>query len=143
MFNDYIFSIGYYLILQPDGDLQDLFPTFNHFAADDDGSSDSNIAGAFKRKWNILFDIIQGYLFADNEEINSIDRNIDLFCLAGVAQNLAAHGAKKLGIQTMGDIMTMTIQDISMRGGWALKSFNTFFTIRLARTFLVLGRAKL
>ena len=32
-----------------------------------------------------------------------------------------------MGIQTLGNLLTISIQDISMRGGWALKSFNTFF----------------
>ena len=41
--------------------------------------------------------------------------------------NVQAHGAKKLGIQTLGNLLTINIQDISMRGGWALKAFNTFF----------------
>ena len=40
---------------------------------------------------------------------------------------IRAHGCKKLGIQTLGNLLTISIQDISMRGGWALKSFNTFF----------------
>ena len=180
LFEDYIFSIGCYLTLQPDGTHVDLFPGFKNFALDDEGKSDSNIAGVFKRKWKQLFDIIESYLVFTNHHIgfnnvkqlfpftlkgtsnirirlslivqckilktrkqlfdiiksymmvgedekNKIERQIDLFCLAEVAASLAAHGAKKLGIQTMGDIMSMTIQDISMRGGWALKSFNTFF----------------
>ena len=127
LFHDYIFTLGYYLALQPDGDLTDVFPGFKPFALDDEGKSDSKIADAFKRKWKLLFDIIQKYLYTDPNEADTVNRNIDLFCLSGVAASLAAHGAKKLGIQTMGDIMSMTIQDISMRGGWALKSFNTFF----------------
>ena len=127
LFEDYIFSMGYYLTLQPDGTLEDLFPGFKKFALDDEGKSDSNIAGAFKRKWKQLFDIIKSYMMVGEDERNQIEGQIDLFCLAEVAASLAAHGAKKLGIQTMGDIMSMTIQDISMRGGWALKSFNTFF----------------
>ena len=32
-----------------------------------------------------------------------------------------------MGIQQLGDMLTATFQDISMRGGWALKTFNTFF----------------
>ena len=66
-----------------------------------------------------------------------------MFCLAEIAASLAAHGAKKLGIQTMGDLMSMTIQDISMRGGWTLKSFNTFLTIGLGHLPLVSDQVKL
>ena len=62
--------------------------------------------------------MIQTYLPQDGEEnANNLASSINLFCLSDVAKNLAAHGAKKLGIQTMGDMMNMTIQDISMRGG--------------------------
>ena len=109
LFEDYIFSMGYYLTLQPDGTLEDLFPGFKKFALDDEGKSDSNVAGAFKRKWKQLFDIIKSYMMVGEDERNKIEKHIDLFCLAEVAASLAAHGAKKLGIQIMGHIMIMTI----------------------------------
>ena len=137
LFHDYIFTLGYYLALHPDGNIKDVFPGFKQFALDDEGNSDYNITAAFKRKWKLLFDIILKCLYTDPNEADTVNRNIGLFCLSGVAADLAAHGAKKLGIQNMGDIMSMTIQDISMRGGWALKSFNTFLTIGLARILLV------
>jgi len=115
-------------VLQTNGVEKNVFPTYRDFALDDKGSSDSQIAAAFKRKWKALFEMIQTYLPEDGEEnANNLASSINLFCLSDVAKNLAAHGAKKLGIQTMGDMMSMSIQDISMRGGWALKSFNTFF----------------
>ena len=38
-----------------------------------------------------------------------------------------AHGAKKLGIQTLGELLSILIQDVSVRGGWTLKYFNAFF----------------
>ena len=44
-----------------------------------------------------------------------------------MSPDVKAHGPKKLGVQTLGDLLTITIQDISMRAGWVLKSFNTFF----------------
>ena len=44
-----------------------------------------------------------------------------------IAPDVKAREPKKLGVQTLGDLLTMTIQDISMRAGWVLKSFNTFF----------------
>ena len=43
------------------------------------------------------------------------------FCLKGVTSELKAHGDKKLGIVELGDLLTITIKDTSMRGGWALK----------------------
>ena len=40
---------------------------------------------------------------------------------------IVAHGAKKFGLQKLGDSLSINVQDFSMRGGWALKSCNTFF----------------
>ena len=79
LFEDYIFSIGYYLTLQPDGTHVDLFPGFKNFALDDEGKSDSNIAGAFKRKWKQLFDIIKSYMMVGEDETNKIQGRIDFF----------------------------------------------------------------
>ena len=49
------------------------------------------------------------------------------FCIHEISKKIGAHGANKYGIQKLGDLLTTSVQDISMRGGWALKSFNTFF----------------
>ena len=43
-------------------------------------------------------------------------------------RDLKAHIVKKLCIQILGDLLTLSISDISMRGGWVLKLFNTFLT---------------
>ena len=59
-----------------------------------------------------------------------------------MAPDVKAHGPKKLGVQTLGDLLTITIQDISMRAGWVLKSFNTFLTIGLGHYLLVCVQVK-
>ena len=61
--------------------------------------------------------------------MNEVESSIDEFHIKhlNTSDGFNAHIAKKIGIQTLGDQLTISIQDISMRGGWALKSFNTFF----------------
>ena len=44
-----------------------------------------------------------------------------------MVSNVKAYRPPKIGVQTLGDLLTITIQDICMRTGWVLKSFNTFF----------------
>ena len=81
----------------------------------------------FTRAFKIILDLSVHY--CDKETVVEIESSIDEFCIKHLSMKdgLNAHGAKKLGIQTLGDLLTISIQDISMRGGWALKSFNTFF----------------
>ena len=47
MFNDYTFTMAYYLALQGDGSLVNIFPTFEAFCLDDSEKSDSKMTGAF------------------------------------------------------------------------------------------------
>ena len=65
--------------------------------------------------------------YCEDKDALELRESINEFLLDGISSALGSHGAKKFGIQKMGDMMSLTIQDISMRGGWALKSFNTFF----------------
>ena len=128
IFQDYIWTIGYYLILQVDGSHDMLFPSFyNHVIDGKDGKSDSQISQAFTRCFKLIREISKHY--CNDETLVDVDESIDEFCIEHLQnkENLKAHGCKKLGIQTLGDLLTISIQDISMRGGWALKSFNTFF----------------
>ena len=41
LFDDYIFSIGYYLTLQSDGESSDMFPSFKDSVIDGDSKSNS------------------------------------------------------------------------------------------------------
>ena len=127
LFHDYMWSIGYYLTLQPQSH-QFMFPSFYDQVIDSNGKKfDSHIAQEFSRCLKIIIEISKQYCSDEvqNELQESIkDVNIDELQHKG---NLKAHGCKKLGIQTLGDLLTISIQDISMRGGWELKSFNIFF----------------
>ena len=128
LFHDYLWSMGYYLALQQDGTNEYLFPSFYDKVIDmDTDKSDSHVSQAFTRCFKVIREISEHY--CSDEILGSMDESIQEFQLKVLKDktNLMAHGCKKLGIQTLGDLLTISIQDISMRGGWALKSFNTFF----------------
>lgn len=128
LFNDYIWTIGYYLTLQMNGNLEEMFPTFLKSIINVNDESDSKVSAVFTRAFKLIHDISSTYII-DEEEQNDIQNSISEFFIDDLHENpgLKAHGAKKLGVQTLGDLLTVNITDISMRGGWALKSFNTFF----------------
>ena len=121
-----MFSLGYYLVLQSDGSLEEMFPSFNDSVIDSNKDADSKIAQTFSRAYELLYHITQSYK-VDAEERKTVNDSISQYCLDNMAPDVKAHGPKKLGVQTLGDLLTITIQDISMRAGWVLKSFNTFF----------------
>ena len=79
LFEDYIFSTGYYLVMQPNGEYDAMFPTFRPFATDEEEKSDFNVAAAFKRKWKQLFDIIEEYRMIDKKK-RQITSMITLIC---------------------------------------------------------------
>ena len=114
--------------MQENGNLEVLFPGFINSVIDVNDESDSKIAQVFDRTFKIIYELSKHY-FVDEEELNEIKNSIDEFCIGelGSKPSLKAHSGKKLGINTLGNLLTINIQDISMRGGWALKSFNTFF----------------
>ena len=128
LFNDYPWTMAYYLVLQPDGALEYLFPTFYDSVVNVADEADSKVAQVFTRCFKLIHDISQKYV-VDKDEVVKIKKSIEEFCIDEIHGNpgLKAHGCKKLGIQTLGDLLTVSITDILMRGGWALKSFNTFF----------------
>ena len=63
----------------------------------------------------------------NGDKLVQMEESINRFCLKDFTSKLKAYGSKKLGIQKLGDLLTITIEDISMRGGWSLKTLNTFF----------------
>ena len=67
LFDDYIFSLGYYLALQHDGDENNMFPSFKGTVLDKDDKSDSHIPNASKRAWALLYTISQTYVVDDDE----------------------------------------------------------------------------
>ena len=128
LFQDYLWSIAYYLILQPDGGIEYMFPSFYDHVVDPNSKKyDSQIAQAFSRCLKVIIEISKKYCSEDVQI--QIKESMDEFSIENLQGkgNLKAHGCKKLGIQTLGDLLTISIQDISMQGGWELKSFNTFF----------------
>ena len=113
-------------MLQPDGDHDCVYPSFIKSILNNENDSDSKIALAFKRAYDLIYHITEEYKVDSNEKAVLKD-SVSQYCLDGMSENLRAHGAKKLGVQRLGDLLNITIQDISMRAGWVLKSFNTFF----------------
>ena len=125
---DYIWSLGYYLVLQNDGSKQNLFPSFyDHVINVSNDKNESKIARAFTRTFKVIHDLAKKY--CESSTVVRIEESMEDLGIKKISTkcNIRAHGCKKLGIQTLGNLLTITIQDISMRGGWALKSFNTFF----------------
>ena len=128
LFEDYPWTLGYYLTLQSNQAEEFIFPTFEEAVVDVNDQSDSQVSQVFSRAYQLLHSICEAY-YVDPEEENLIKASLDDFFINDMKEkdNVQAHGAKKLGIQTLGNLLTINIQDISMRGGWALKAFNTFF----------------
>ena len=127
-FDDYIFSIGYYLTLQDNGQNHNMFPSYKDSVQDGDAQSNSRVSSSFERAWAAIYATAQEYL-EDIEELGSILEAMNTFSVNEISQKLVAHGAQKYGIQKLGDLLTCSVQDISMRGGWALKTSNTFFCL--------------
>ena len=128
LFEDYPWTLGYYLTLQSNQAEEFIFPTFEEAVVDVNDQSDSQVSQVFARAYQLLHSVCEAY-YVDPEEENLIKASLDEFFINDMKEkdNVQAHGAKKLGIQTLGNLLTINIQDISMRGGWALKAFNTFF----------------
>ena len=118
LFDDYIFSIGYYLTLQSDGESSDMFPSFKDSVIDGDSKSNSRVAISFEKAWAGIYATAKEYL-DDVEELGAILEGLNAFSMQEISEKLVAHGAKKYGIQKLGDLLTTSVQDISMRGGWA------------------------
>ena len=110
LFQDYIWTLGYYFTLQVDGTLEDLFPSFCHHVVDTKtGKSDSQISLAFSRCFKLIREISERY--CDKETVLEINESIDEFYINHLKgqENLKAHGCKKLGIQTLGDLLTISL----------------------------------
>ena len=128
LFEDYPWTIGYYLTLQNNTEHEYLFPSFEEHIVDANDEADSKVSQVFTRCYKLIHEISERYIM-DKDELVQIEKSLDEFFIDELHLNpkVKQHGAKKLGIQTLGDLLTISIQDISMRGGWALKAFNTFF----------------
>ena len=128
LFEDYPWTLGYYLTLQSNKEEEFLLPTFEEAIVDVNEQADSQVSQMFSRAYQMLHTICAAYQ-VDPEERNIIKSSLEEFFIHELSEkeDVKAHGAKKLGIQTLGNLLTINIQDISMRGGWALKAFNTFF----------------
>ena len=117
-------------MLQPDGNHECVYPSFIKSIMNTENDSDSKIVISFKYAYDLIYHIIEAYKVAPNEKI-ILKESVSQFCLDGMLDDLRAHGAKNLGVQRLGDLLNITIQDTSMRAGWVLKSVNTFLIIRL------------
>ena len=100
-------------MLQPDGDHECVYSYFIKSILNSDNDSDSKIALAFKRAYDLIYHITEAYKLDPNERTVLKD-SVSQFCLDGMSDDLKAHGAKKLGVQRLGDLLSITIQYISM-----------------------------
>ena len=128
MLEDYCWTLGYYLTLQNDGENDKVFPTFEKSITTQEDEADSHVSKVFSQCFSLVNKIAERYMIDSDEEV-LLKSSLDEFFIGEIKEHkdLKAHGAKKHGIQILGDLLTVSIQDISMRGGWALKAFNTFF----------------
>ena len=114
--------------MQNDGENEKLFPTFEKSIITKQDEADSHVSKVFTQCFSLVNKIAERYMIDTDQEVQ-IKSSLDEFFIGDIKahKDLKAHGAKKHGIQILGDLLTVNIQDISMRGGWALKAFNTFF----------------
>ena len=62
LFHDYMWTIGYYLVLQVDGSSDYMFPSFySHIINPKDKKFDSQVALAFSRCLKIIIEILKKY----------------------------------------------------------------------------------
>ena len=123
LFDDCIFTLGYYLTLKGDGDEEHIFPSFRYFVLDKDLKPDSKIATGFEKSWSEIYTKVAQYI-KDIEELGNTLDEMSAFDGGNIAKKLVVHSAKQYCIQLLGDLLTMSVHDISMKwgGGWALKS---------------------
>ena len=67
IFNDYIFSLGYYLILQCNGDHETIIPTYNESVIGEEDNVDSQITQVFTRAFQLIYQISQEYVLDKGE----------------------------------------------------------------------------
>ena len=61
LFNDYIFGLGYYLVLQPDGSHECVYPSFDTSILNNENDSDSKMAHAFTHAYELVYHITEEY----------------------------------------------------------------------------------
>ena len=93
--DDYIWTIGYYLTLQPNGQLQYLFPSYVDSVLDVNEESDSKIAKVFDRCFKLIHDISCHYI-VDQNELENIKGSISEFFIddMGCKPLLKTHSGK-------------------------------------------------
>ena len=86
LLDDYAWTIGYYLTLQTNGNLEVLFPSYIDSVINADDESDSKIAQLFDRTFKIIYEISKHYI-VDVEELNRIKESIDEFFIGELVSN--------------------------------------------------------
>ena len=127
----YFFIMLYHIIME--GDDMDpsgyMFPSWqNNVSSKDNSETESKISGQFRNHWMIISSIARDYV---NElscaDLDNVDEeSINEFCLRMFPDEMGSHGAKKLGVQFLGD-SNLPPQDVIARAAWVVKSFHTFF----------------
>ena len=101
LIEDYIFSIAYYLTLQPDGNIPYIFPLYKDSVIDGDNKSNSRVDASFEVVWSTIYDITKEYT-KDAEELGEIHDIMNSFYIDDISKKIGAHGAKKYAIQRLG-----------------------------------------
>ena len=87
LFDDYIFSLGYYLTLQSDSQISDMSPLNNHNVVDSDTNSSSKIVEDFERKWETSYKMAQNYI-SDIKELGGILDRLNTFSIGDISKIL-------------------------------------------------------
>ena len=89
--------------------------------------SDSKIAAAFEKSWSDIYTKTVQYIQGTEELGNKLDE-MNTFDIEDISKKLLVHSPKKYIIQFLGDLITILIHDISIRGIGLLKH-STLFSI--------------
>ena len=80
LFEDYPWTLGYYLTLQSNQAEEFIFPTFEEAVVDVNDQSDSQVSQVFSRAYQLLHSICEAY-YVDPEEENLIRASLgEFFC---------------------------------------------------------------
>ena len=97
----------------------DIFPSFRYFVLDEDLKLDSKAATAFEKSWSEIYTKATLYIKNIEELGNTLDY-MRTFDIRNIVKKIVVHSSKKYGIQLLGDLLTILVQDISMKGGGGL-----------------------
>ena len=97
LFRDYAWTIGFYLTLQSNNDLDVLFPSFEAAIIDANDEADSKVSKVFQRCYSVILAASKKYMVLDEEEEGDITSLLKEFFIGELSPKLGQHGAKRIG----------------------------------------------